>query len=151
MKPFILIINLLTLTLLCYSQPYEGSIIRVIDGDTYVFQTEYGSFVVRMQGIDAPERNQPYSQESAGFLCKYLNKTAKTLKTGTDRYGRAIGTLFVNGVDINLLSIKEGNSWHFIKYSSDQHYASAEESARKNKIGLWQYDNSIAPWEWRKK
>ena len=47
-----------------YSQKYNGTIIRVIDGDTYVFLTKTGSFTVRMLGIDAPERDQPFSRES---------------------------------------------------------------------------------------
>jgi endonuclease YncB( thermonuclease family) len=133
-----------------YSQSYSGTIIRVVDGDTYIFQTEEGSFTVRMQGTDAPERDQPFSKESAEFLSNYLHKDAVIKINGTDRYRRRLGTLFIDGQDINLISIKGGYSWHFKRYSSDQQYASAEESARKNKLGLWSLPNSIAPWNWRK-
>jgi micrococcal nuclease len=133
------------------SQSYNGSIIRVIDGDTYVFQTEEGSFIVRMQGTDAPENNQPFSKESADFLKEYLNKDAVTKINGTDRYKRRLGTLYVNGQDINLLTIKNACAWHFKRYSSDQQYAEAEEYARKNKIGLWRLPNPVPPWNWRKK
>jgi endonuclease YncB( thermonuclease family) len=85
------------LNMVGYSQSYNGSIIRVIDGDTYVFQTEEGSFIVRMQGTDAPERDQPFSKESADFLKQYLNKDAVTKINGTDRYRRSLGTLYVDG------------------------------------------------------
>jgi micrococcal nuclease len=146
-----IILGLLFINLVGYSQTYQGSIIRVIDGDTYVFQTEEGSFVVRMQGIDAPERDQPYSKESASFLEKYLNWEAIVIKTGMDRYGRTLGTLIIDSIDINMLSIKNGCTWHFKKYSKDQDYANAELYASSNKIGLWSLDNQVPPWEWRKK
>lgn len=132
------------------SQSYKGSIIRVIDGDTFVFQTVDGSLKVRMYGTDAPERDQPYSKESADFLRQFLNKDAVLKGNGVDRYGRTLAVLFIDGQDINLLSIKNGCAWHFKRYSNDKQYAAAEEYARKNKIGLWKLPNPVPPWEWRK-
>lgn len=133
------------------SQSYNGTIIRVIDGDTYVFQTEEGSFTVRMYGIDSPERDQPFSNESTEFLSKYLREDAVTEVSGTVVYGRSIGVLFVNEQDINLLSIRNGFSWHYKEYSNDRDYADAEDYARKNKLGLWGLENPVPPWEWRQK
>ena len=132
-----------------FSQKYDGTIIRVIDGDTYIFLTKTGSFTVRMLGIDAPERDQPFSKESAEFLSKYLNRGATTIVNGTDREERSVGTLFVNGRDINLLSVKEGYSWHNKRYSADKGYAEAEESARDDKLMIWSLPNPIPPWTWR--
>ena len=132
-----------------YSQKFEGSIIRVIDGDTFVFLTKTGSFTVRMLGIDAPERDQPFSKESSEFLSKYLNKQATTKVNGTDKEDRSVGTLFVNGRDINLLSIKGGYSWHYKRYSADKDYAEAEEYAQKNRLKIWSLPNPIPPWTWR--
>jgi micrococcal nuclease len=134
-----------------YSQKYEGTIIRVVDGDTYVFLTATGSLTVRMLGIDAPERDQPFSKESSEFLSKYLNKQATTKVNGTDKEDRSVGTLFVNGRDINLLSIKGGYSWHYKRYSDDKDYAEAEEYAQKNKLRIWSFPNPIPPWTWRQR
>jgi micrococcal nuclease len=134
-----------------YSQKFEGTIIRVIDGDTYVFLTSTGSFTVRMLGIDAPERDQPFSRESSEFLSEYLNKKATTLVNGTDKEDRMVGTLFVNGKDINLLSIKGGYSWHYKRYSADKAYAAAEEYAQRNKLNIWSLPNPIPPWSWRQR
>jgi hypothetical protein len=72
-----------------------------------------------------------------------LNKDATFIKTGMDRYGRMLGTLYLDSVDINLFSIKSGCSRHFKRYSSDQKYAGAEEFARIDKIGLWGLDDPI--------
>ncbi len=150
MKKYYLIICFLIIYASGYSQLYTGSIIRVIDGDTFAFQTDEGSLTVRMYGTDAPEREQPYSKESADFLKQYLHKGATIKANGVDRYGRTLAVLFIDGHDINLFSIKNGCAWHFKRYSSDQQYADAEEYARKNKIGLWEVNNPISPWEWRK-
>jgi micrococcal nuclease len=132
-----------------FSQKYEGTIIRVIDGDTYIFLTKTGSFTVRMLGIDAPERDQPFSRESAEFLSKYLNNDAVTKVNGTDKDDNAVGTLYINGRDINLLSIRGGFSWHYKRYSSDKDYAAAEEYAQENKLKIWSLPNPIPPWTWR--
>lgn len=151
MKQYILILYFILTTLVVSSQSYNGTIIRVIDGDTYVFQTLEGSFTVRMYGTDAPERDQPFSKESADFLKQYLNKDAIVKINGTERYGRRLGILFVNDQDINLLSITGGYAWHFKRYSSDKDYALAEEFAWKNRLGLLGLPNPVPPWNWRKK
>jgi micrococcal nuclease len=146
-----ILICIIFLNLKLSSQAYEGTIIRVIDGDTYVFLTSNGSFIVRMYGIDAPERDQPYSKESSEFLSKYLNNEAITKVNGTDKDDRSVGTLLVNGRDINLLSIKGGFSWHYKRYSSDKDYAAAEEYAKRNKLRIWSLPNPIPPWTWRQR
>jgi micrococcal nuclease len=69
---------------------------------------------------------------------------------GHDRYKRTLGTLFVDGQYINLLSIKGVYAWHFKRYSSGQQYADAEVFARDNKLGLWKLDKPIPPWNCRK-
>ena len=76
-----------------YSQDFNGTIIRIIDGDTFVFQIADGSFTIRMYGTDAPERDQPFSKESADFLKQYLNKDATFKSNGTDGYKRRLGAL----------------------------------------------------------
>lgn len=146
----LLLVFLTLSTSVGYTKIYSGTIIRVIDGDTYVFQTQEGSFKVRMYGTDAPERDQPYSKESADFLNQYLHKEATLKARGVDRYGRTLGVLYIDEKDINQLSIKEGNAWHYKRYSSDKDYANAEEYARKNKLGLWKAENAVPPWNWRK-
>jgi len=148
-------ISIILLTFLVSSiyqeQFYTGKITRVIDGDTFVMQTITGSVKVRLDGIDCPENKQPYSAESKAFLSKFLNLGSKIHKKGTDRYGRVLGVLWVEGININLLMVKEGYPWHFKKYSKDTALAEAEIKARENKKGLWKDPNPIAPWDWRKK
>ena len=59
-----------------------------------------------------------------------------------------------DGVNINEQSLQEGYGWVYKKYC-DQDFCAAwqtyEKEAREQKLGLWQDENSIPPWEWRKK
>lgn len=127
----------------------SGKILRVIDGDTFVFQTAEGSLKVRLDGIDAPELKQPFGLESSSFLKSYLYKKALLESKGVDRYGRTLGVLFVEGSNINLQMVEKGYAWHFKKYSHNKALAKAEVRARKAKLGLWRKGTAVAPWEWR--
>lgn len=150
MKEIRLILFFLALGLLGSAQTYHGTVLRVVDGDTFVFQTEDGSFRVRLQGIDAPEKDQPFGKESTAFLSQFLDRDAIVEHYGVDQYGRILGTLIVDSININLLSLKNGCSWHFKRYSKDIEFSDEEVYARTNRLGLWKLDNPIPPWEWRK-
>ena len=67
-----------------------------------------------------------------------------------DRNGRVLGEVFIGNMNINQELVKKGLAWHFKKYSKSEEYAQLENSARKEKIGLWSEKNPIAPWEWRR-
>nr|MCR5752620.1 thermonuclease family protein [Kiritimatiellia bacterium] len=68
-----------------------------------------------------------------------------------DKYGRIIGTVFVDGRDVNLEMLRAGFAWHYKYYDSNPEYDAAEASARAARIGLWQDKNPINPYEFRKK
>lgn len=139
----------LFIPILSFSQTYTGTIFRVIDGDTFVFQGEVGSLKIRMNGIDAPESDQPFGKESTEFLCKFSGDSCKIEIHGTDKYGRTIANLFIKGENINLKMVQNGMAWQYKKYSSDPELAEAEIKARKEHKGLWSQQNPTAPWEWR--
>ena len=134
-----------------FSQTYKGTILSVTDGDTYVFQTENGSLKIRSEGIDAPEMKQPFGDSAALFLKDYVNLNAIVIASGTDRYGRTIGTLYINGEDINKKLVLAGYAWFYKNYSKNQDYKNAEILARKKATGLWSQANPVAPWDWRNK
>jgi endonuclease YncB( thermonuclease family) len=75
----------------------SGMVLRIIDGDTFVFQTEEGSLKVRMDGIDAPEKDHAFGLKAKEFLTSYLYKNGKLQYKGVDTYGRTLGVLFVMG------------------------------------------------------
>jgi endonuclease YncB( thermonuclease family) len=60
----------------------------------------------------------------------------------TDRYGRSVGKVSVNGQDINLEQVRRGMACHYVAYRSEQAlldrqaYAAAENAAKAYRTGL---------------
>ena len=46
----------------------SGDVVRIVDGDTIVIEAEGARHKVRLAGIDAPERNQPWGEASTREL-----------------------------------------------------------------------------------
>jgi endonuclease YncB( thermonuclease family) len=149
LKRIFILLFLLIFYVAGFSQTYKGKIIKVVDGDTYFFKTDRETLKVRMFGVDAPEGNQPFGKESMEFISHYMQKDATLVVHSRDQFKRFLGTLFINGQDINLLDVKSGYAWYFKKYLDDNQYAAAQEDARKNKLGLWASSKPVAPWKWR--
>ncbi len=136
----------------------SGKVLRVVDGDTVHLQDQNGlKHKIRLLGIDAPESQQAYGKQSAEWLTKQIGShMIEAMLTGKDRYGRDIGTLLLNGKDLNLESVRQGNAWWYKQYAKQQTpedqalYAQAEKEAQKRRLGLWSDKSPTPPWDWRK-
>lgn len=149
----------LLLLLLTAFQPAEelsGRVVGVLDGDTIdVLRSDNTSVRIRFNGIDAPEKDQPYGQKSKAHLSGLVfNQTVRVEYSSTDRYGRILGDVFVGETKtalwVNKEMIDAGLAWHYKQYNSDDRLALAEDAARQAKRGLWAGPGPIAPWEWRR-
>ena len=133
------------------TETLEGRVVGVHDGDTVTLLLEGNHQIkVRLAQIDAPELDQAFGQQSKQSLSEMVfNKTIKVEKETKDKYGRTVGTLFVEGIDSNKEQIKLGMAWVYRKYLHDQSLLSLEEAARQAKLGLWVDGNPMAPWDYR--
>ena len=129
----------------------EGQVVGVHDGDTITLLIEGNQQIkVRLAQIDAPELDQAFGQQSKQSLSKMVfNKTIKVEKETIDKYGRTVGTLFVEGLDANKEQVRLGMAWIYKQYLHDQSLIHLEEAARQTKIGLWVDANAMAPWDYR--
>lgn len=130
-----------------------GKAVRIADGDTFTLLTDDKQNIrIRLNGIDAPEKTQPFFQVSRERLATLLNNhRIRIMVTGSDRYGRLLADVFVPGNDssVNLRLVAAGLAWHFIRYSSDPVLAQAETQARVRQLGLWKQHTPQAPWTFR--
>ena len=134
-----------------------GNVVGVSDGDTVtVLDASHVQHKIRLEGIDAPEKAQPFGQRSKENLSKWVfGREVVVETTKTDKYQRAVGKVLVNRVDANLEQVKAGFAWHYKEYSNEQsaadrvRYAQAEDLARSSKLGLWRDVNPMPPWQWR--
>lgn len=134
-----------------------GKVVGVLDGDTIeVLDSSKHPHRIRLTGIDAPEKAQPFGQRSKEHLSGLVFGKQVAIDGGkTDKYGRTVGKVLVNGVDVNLSQVLAGFAWHYKQYASEQPpgdraaYAQAEEGARASHAGLWRDPKPMPPWSWR--
>ena len=135
-----------------------GKVVKVVDGDTiYALDETLTRHKIRLAGIDAPERNQPYGLASRKHLGSLVaGKTVVLEYTKHDQYGRIVAKVLIDGVDVCLEQIKAGFAWHYKKYQNEQDpgdralYARAENRARAERMGLWRDTNPRPPWDFRR-
>jgi endonuclease YncB( thermonuclease family) len=136
----------------------SGKVIAIHDGDTItVIDASNVQHKIRLAGIDAPELRQDFGDKAKQNLSGLIfGKTIEVITTKTDKYGRTVGKVLLNGEDINLRQIKDGFAWHYKEYENEQTladrklYAQAELDARDAASGLWFQSNFVAPWDYRK-
>lgn len=129
----------------------SGKVVSIHDGDTITILTEQKQQIkVRLFGIDAPELKQPYGKKSKQFLANLIaGEVVEVDESGKDRYKRTIGTIYLNGADINAKMVENGYAWAYRKFSKK--YTAHESQAKKQDLGLWRDKEPIPPWEWRKR
>ncbi len=136
----------------------EGRVVGVADGDTItVLALGNSPEKVRFAFIDAPEKAQPHGQAAKMALsARLFGREVKVEVIEKDRYGRTVGRVWVDNVDVNLAQVEDGYAWHYAQYakknqsaSDFQAYQQAEHHARQNHLGLWQDASPTAPWEYR--
>ena len=126
--------------------------IFVVDGDTIKGNLDSKRITIRLVEIDAPEMDQPFGVESKRFLEKLIeNKKVTLIAEGKDRYGRTLGELFVNKDNINEKMVKSGFAWVYDRYVKSSLLYSYQDEAKSKTLGIWQSENPIAPWVWRRK
>ena len=145
---YLLLLSFNAAFLISYT-PLEN--IRVVDGDTIRAEAKGREIKIRLVEIDAPEINQPFGAQSKNFLNKLLyEKDVTLIAQGEDRYGRVLGEIYANGESANALMIKSGFAWVYDRYVKDSSLYKYQDQAKAENLGLWQAENPIAPWVWRK-
>ena len=110
-----------------------NKVTKVVDGDTIDVVIDLGFDImyksrVRLFGIDTPEsRTRDKVEKKYGLLAKQFLKdhlkgkiVIKTHKDNeTGKFGRILGEIFVNGININELMCKKGHAVEYHGQSKD--------------------------------
>ncbi|UCE38120.1 MAG: thermonuclease family protein [Thermoplasmata archaeon] len=113
---------------------------EIIDGDTIRLSNDKR---VRLIGINAPEKDQPYYDDATEKLKELIGDGPVKLKKDVDdedQYGRWLRYIYVNKTFVNLEMVKEGCAIAYefqpnVKYSEE--FKEAEGEAREAGIGIW--------------
>ena len=145
--------------LVAHAGALEGRVVGVTDGDTLtVLDVDRRQHEIRLEGIDAPEKHQAFGSRAKESLSEMsFGKHVEVQTRKKDRYGRTVGKVLVDGVDVNLEQVRRGLAWHYKEYQREQSmsdrtmYGAAETEARGQRRGLWTDPEPIPPWEFRRK
>jgi endonuclease YncB( thermonuclease family) len=142
------------------AEPIKGEVVSISDGDTVtVLDATHVQHKVRLSGVDAPEKSQPFGQRSKQTLADQVFRKQVTIEwSKQDKYRRIVGRVITtDGTDANLKQIEQGMAWHYKQYQNEQpapereRYSQAEGKARSQGLGLWQDANPEPPWDYRKR
>lgn len=141
-----------------FAATLRGEVIGLADGDTItVLDSGKRSIRVRLAGIDAPERSQAFGSRARQHLASLVfRKQVLVEYEKVDRYGRIVGKVMVDSLDVNLELVRKGLAWHYKAFASEQApvdqsaYAQAEKDAQREQRGLWADKNPVAPWDFRR-
>lgn len=126
--------------------PSTGQVDFVVDGDTVEL---VGGTRIRLLLVDTPEttqgKNDCYGQEAKAFTVSQV--AGKTVSLAydeascTDRFGRTLAYVTVDGVELNTELAKRGLAcFLFVKPGGDarqEEFATYEAEAKTNRTGMW--------------
>ena len=146
----LLVFGVMALITQAQFEPIDATVVRVIDGDTIRVRVQGRQYTVRLIGVDTPETVHPtkavqhFGAEASAYTKAALEAKTVTLEadpTGdtTDRYGRWLRYVHLDGQNFNARLIREGygHAIRRFRYSLKAQFIRLEDSARKAGRGLW--------------
>ncbi len=129
--------------------------VYVFDGDSFVARIGSGARVeVRLAGIDAPEKGQPYADQArAALRSLILGQELRIAVTDIDKYQRKVAQVYraSDGLHINAVQVRDGRAWVYRRVAADHPFRELERAARESGVGLWGLPETERepPWRWR--
>ena len=133
------------------SEAHWVKVDRVTDGDTIVLMYRTR---VRLHGIPAPERDQPHNVISAAALECMVARSVYLVEVDEDRYGRLVDQLDNSkyGYDLNASIVCACHAWWYERYAPESQIPSdCQVEAQQASNGIWEEEDPLPPWEWRRK
>src|SRR5688500_5774539 len=153
MRRFSLAFALLLAACSAEGQPLRATVTHVADGDSFHARDTRGrKLEIRILGIDAPERNQPFADASRRALIKLIRgKEVEIHVAEPERHGRLVSRVMQGGVDVGHAQSKSGMAWvDPWAQTMPAGYRDAERAARDARAGLWRDPKPREPWKYRR-
>ncbi len=132
----------------------ECEVVSIYDGDTMTLLCSENSekTKVRLYCIDTPEMDQiAWGTEARDHLRSLTGKTVKLVEIDEDIYGRTVGEVYSNNINLNLAQVKAGKAAVYDAFCEKPDYKAAEQEAKEAQLGIWAEPGlHQTPWEWRK-
>ncbi len=139
------------LALSAQAEIFNAKVIVVMDGDTVMVLRDGKKIKIRLANIDAPEKAQPFGKQARDSLLELVGKKQIQVDSrAVDQYGRTVGLISADGLNVNQEQVRRGMAWEYSHYHTDKTYIGLQSDARRAHRGLWVQSNPQAPWQWRK-
>jgi endonuclease YncB( thermonuclease family) len=126
-------------TLAALGSSFSARVVSVTDGDTLdVVTADKRRVRIRLEGIDCPERGEPFSNVARNFTRQLaFDKTVQVKVRDVDRYGRLVARMTSEGKDLSLELVNAGLARHYTVFSFDQKLEAAQQQAQQARRGMW--------------
>lgn len=138
---------------------FSGTVRRIFDGDSFLVRPaqlrDGGRDVdVRLQDIDAPEKDQPYGNAARAALVAIVGDRDVFVDViETDHYGRKVVRVFrePDRLDVIKALVRDGHVWVYRRTVHDSSLIALEDAARAARRGLWALPEKerLPPWQYR--
>lgn len=118
---------------------FSGRVVSVADGDTLDVMTKDKRRVrIRLEGVDSPERGEPFSNVARNFTRQLaFDRTVQVKVHDVDRYGRLVARVTSEGKDLSLELVSAGLAAHYTVFSFDPKLEAAQQQAQQARRGMW--------------
>ena len=133
-------------------------VLEVVDGDTIKINYEGQKKLIRILGMNTPEKKNPFRPqecfgEEASKRAKEIFKNSKYVslefdgsQQRVDKFGRLLAYVFLeNGENFEEKMIREGYAYEYTYhgriYKYQKKFKEAQKYAEKNRLGLWAKDS----------
>ena len=131
-----------------------GRVIEVNDGDVITVFNLNRPVRIKLLAVDAPEAGQAFSDIAKKHLTDLVyDRSVLVEYWGISADGSLVGRVMLDKTDVGAQMIRDGVAWfdasnHDRLSATDREvYHQSEQAARRERRGLWQAENPIAPWE----
>ena len=148
MKKVVLILAMFFLvpSLVLADNIVEAKLEKCVDGDTAYFTVKNKSYKYRFLAINTPEKKEEYGNIASEITCELLTNAKKIeieiddKASKTDKYGRSLGWIFVDGELLQSYLVKNGYAhvaYVYGKYKYVSELCSLEREAIDKRINIW--------------
>ena len=119
---------------------------KCVDGDTAYFKINNEKVKYRFLAINTPEKNEDYGDVASEVTCEMLTNAKKieievdSKASKTDKYGRSLGWIYVDGVLLQKYLVENGYAhvaYIYGNYKYTEELCSLEKDAIDKKINIW--------------
>lgn len=131
-----------------------GRVVGVTDGDTIKVVLHGVQTTIRLYGIDTPEKKQAFGQTAREYTAELVAREEVDVEPiAVDRYGRTVAIVMVGDLSLQEQLLTAGYAWVYDQYCTKPFchgWNALQELSAMRGSGLWQDENPVPPWVWRK-